>query len=66
MGDFLLVISQANKEWACNDVNVMAYCQEIRKLENNFEGLEYEHILRGRNEIADELVKLGSTRRLLT
>ena len=59
LGDSLLVISQANKEWACNDVNMMAYCQEIRKLENNFKGLEYGHILRGRNEIADKLAKLG-------
>ena len=40
----------------------MAYCQEIRKLENNFEGLKYGHILHGRNETADELAKLGSSR----
>ena len=58
----VLVISQVNKEWACNDVNMMAYCQEIRKLENNFEGLEYGHTLRGRNETADELAKLRSSR----
>ena len=31
-------------------------------MENNFEGLEYEHILRGRNEEADELAKIGSSR----
>ena len=30
LGDSLLVINQANKEWTCNDVNMMAYCQEIR------------------------------------
>ena len=40
----------------------MAYCQEITKLENNFEGLVYRHILRGRNETVDELAKLGSSR----
>ena len=45
LGDSLLVINQANKEWTCSDVNMMAYCQEIRKMENNFEGLDYGHIL---------------------
>jgi hypothetical protein len=37
------------------------YCQELHKLENNFNGLEYLHILRGKNEIEDELAKLGSS-----
>ena len=41
---------------------MMVYCQEIRKMENNFEGLEYGHKLRGCNEIADELAKPGSSR----
>ena len=40
----------------------MAYCQEIRKLENNIKGLEYGHILRDRNETVDELAKLRSSR----
>ena len=39
LGDSLQIISQVNKEWTCNDVNMMAYCQEIRKLENNIEGI---------------------------
>jgi hypothetical protein len=39
---------------------MMMYCQELRKLENNFDGLEYLHIMRGKNEIMDELAKLGS------
>ena len=62
LGDSLLVISQANKDCSCSDVNMMAYCQEIRKLENNFDGLEYGHILRGCNEEAEELAKIGSSR----
>ena len=41
---------------------MMLYCQELRKLENNFNNLEYLHVLRGRNEVADELAKLGSSR----
>ena len=62
VGDSLLVINQANKEWTCSDVNMIAYCQEIRKLENHIKGIEYGHILRGRNETNDELAKLGSSR----
>jgi hypothetical protein len=34
-------------------------------LENNFDGLEYLHILRGKNEITDELAKLGSSRAMV-
>jgi hypothetical protein len=62
LGDSLLVINQVNKEWSCLDDKMMMYCQELRKLENNFDGLEYLHIMRGQNEITDELSKLGSSR----
>jgi hypothetical protein len=41
------------------------YCKELRKLENNFDGLEYLHILRGKNEILDELAKLGFSRAMV-
>jgi hypothetical protein len=40
---------------------MLLYCQEFRKSENNFDGLEYMHILQGKNEIMDELAKLGSS-----
>jgi hypothetical protein len=40
---------------------MLLYCQELHKLENNFDGLEYLHILRGKNEIVDELAKLSSS-----
>jgi ribonuclease HI len=39
--DSMLVINQANKEWSCLDDNLLLYCQELRKLENNFDSLEY-------------------------
>jgi hypothetical protein len=35
--------------------------RSFTKLENNFNGLEYLHILRGKNEVTDELVKLSSS-----
>jgi hypothetical protein len=60
LGDSLLVTNQANKEWFCLDEKT--YCQEICKLENNFNGLEYCHVLRGRNKVVEELAKLGSSR----
>jgi hypothetical protein len=41
---------------------MLLYCQELRKLENNFDGLNYVHILRGKNELVDEITKLGSSR----
>jgi ribonuclease HI len=62
LGDSMLVINQVNKEWSCLDDKMLLYCQELRKLENNFNGLEYLHILRGKNEIADELAMLRSNR----
>jgi hypothetical protein len=44
---------------------MLLYYQELCKLENNFDGLEYFHILRGKNEITDELAKLGSSRAMV-
>jgi hypothetical protein len=61
MGDSSPIINQANKEWSCLDDKMMMYCQELRKLENNFDGLEDLHTLQGRNEVVDELAKLGSS-----
>jgi ribonuclease HI len=65
LGDSLLVVNKANKEWSCLDAKMLMYCQELRKLENNFDGLEYLHMLRGKNKIADELAKLGSSRAMV-
>jgi hypothetical protein len=39
-----------------------AYCLEVRKLENKFYGLEFHHIVRDNNVVADIVSKLGSTR----
>jgi hypothetical protein len=61
----LLIVNQANKEWSCVEEKMMMYCQKLHKLENNFDGLEYLHILRGKNEIMVELAKLGSYRAMV-
>ena len=39
-----------------------AYCAEIRKLEGKFYGIEYHHVVRGQNQLANHLSKLGSSR----
>jgi hypothetical protein len=39
-----------------------AYCKEIRNLEGKFYGIEYTHVVRDKNQAADELSKLGSSR----
>jgi ribonuclease HI len=65
LGDYLLVINQGNKKWLCLGNKMMMNCQELRKLENNFNGLEYLHILQGHNEVTDELVKLSSSQAMV-
>jgi hypothetical protein len=65
LGDSLLVINQANKEWSCLNEKMMMYFQELRKLENNFNNLKYLHVLHGQNEVADELAKLGSSQAMV-
>jgi ribonuclease HI len=41
----MFVINKVNKDWSCLDDKMLLYCQELQKLENNFDGLEYLHIL---------------------
>ena len=38
-----------------------AYCTEIRKLEGKFYGIEYNHVVRDQNQLADHLSKIGSS-----
>jgi hypothetical protein len=60
--DSAVVINQVNKSWDHNKENMDAYCLEVRKLENKFNGLEFHHVVRDNNVAADILSKLGSTR----
>jgi ribonuclease HI len=61
-GDSAVVINQVNKSWDRNKENMDAYCLEVCKLENKFYGLEFHHVVRDNNVVADVLSKLGSTR----
>jgi hypothetical protein len=42
-----------------------AYCDEVRRLEDKFYGLELHHIARRYNETADELAKIASGRTMV-
>src|SRR5437764_2285831 len=59
-GDSELVVNQVQKEYSCTSTKISAYCQEVRKLEGTFDGLELTHVLRNDNNEADELAKIGS------
>ena len=39
-----------------------AYCQEVRKLEDKFQGIELHHVPRKDNDAADFLTKLAARR----
>jgi ribonuclease HI len=61
-GDSQLVIDQVMKNSHCRDSKMEAYCDEVRRLEDKFYGLEFNHIARRYNETADELAKIASGR----
>jgi hypothetical protein len=48
------------KESNCHDPKMEAYCKLGRRLEDKFDGLELNHIVRKFNEAADELAKMAS------
>ena len=55
------MINQLNKDWNCTNEKMDAYYAAIRKLEDKFYGIEYQHVVRANNQAADELSKIGST-----
>jgi hypothetical protein len=59
-GDSKVIIGEVNKKWDCVKDTMDAYCTEIRKLEGNLEGIEFQHVPRNNNVSADVLSKLGS------
>jgi ribonuclease HI len=61
-GDLQLVIDQVMKNSHCRDRKMEAYCDEVRRLEDKFHGLELNHIARRYNKTADELAKIASGR----
>jgi hypothetical protein len=49
----------------CRDPKMEAYCDEVRRLEDKFYGLELNHVARRYNETADELAKIASGRTMV-
>ena len=49
------------KASVCYDHKMEAYCDEVRKLEAKFDGLELRHIPRRDNEEVDSLTRIGLT-----
>ena len=50
------------KESSCHDTKMAAYYQEVRRLEDKFDGLELNHIPRCLNEAVDAIAKAASGR----
>jgi ribonuclease HI len=59
-GDSQLIIDQVMKNSHYRDRKMEAYCDEVRRLEDKFYGLELNHVARRYNETADELAKIAS------
>jgi ribonuclease HI len=59
-GDSKVVIEQVNKACNVKKETMNAYCAEVRKLEDHFDGLEFHHVTRDNNVAADVLSNLGS------
>jgi hypothetical protein len=60
--DSQLVIDQVMKNSHCRDQKMEAYCDEVRRLEDKFHGLELNHVAQRYNETVDELAKIASGR----
>ena len=50
------------KESSCKSPLMTAYYQEVRKLEDKFQGIELHHVPRRDNDAADFLAKLAAKR----
>lgn len=61
-GDFQLVVGQVMKDSECRDPRMAAYYKKVRRLEDKFNGLELNHVLRWDNEMVDAPTKMASGR----
>jgi hypothetical protein len=60
-GDSQLIVKQFKGDCSCNDPQLAAYMFHVRKLENDFEVLDLQHILRAENAVVDDLSAKAST-----
>jgi len=59
-GDSRIIIDQVMKESSCHDPKMDTYCKAVWRLEEKFDVLELNHVLRKYNEAADALAKMAS------
>ena len=64
-GNSRLIIDQVMKESSCHDPKMDAYCKVVRRLEEKFDGLELNPVLRKYNEATDALAKIASDRAMV-
>ena len=64
-GDSRLIIDQVMKESSCHDPKMDAYCNKVRRLEEKFDGLELNHVLKKYNKVADALSKMAFERAMV-
>lgn len=58
-GDSQLVVKQVHDEWNVTELELRILRDRVRELAEEFEHFERQHISRGENGEADELVKIG-------
>jgi ribonuclease HI len=57
-GDSLLVINQINKKWQCKSENLISLYEKANDLLLQFSNIEFIHIKRELNKLADKLCNL--------
>ena len=61
-GDSNLAISLINREFDAKDPKMAAYRNALLKISTWFEGLEFHHVARESNQVADILARMGAKR----
>jgi hypothetical protein len=60
-GDSQQIIKQVKGDCCCHDLQLAAYLLHARKLENDFQAQDLQHIPRTENVMADDLSTKAST-----
>ena len=61
-GDSQLLVNFSNKVYEPKDDHIEAYLAEVCRMENQFWGLELQHVPRDTNQEADDIAKRASRR----
>ncbi|XP_070034326.1 uncharacterized protein [Nicotiana tomentosiformis] len=60
MGDFDLLIQQAQGKWETRDIKIIPYRQCVKDLSKRFKSIKFRYIPMFHNELADDLATLAS------